>query len=245
MPLLVTVFCFYHTWLYIRLVNLSGGVEKNPGPKSYSAQYLTICHLNLNSIAAHNFIKVELSKVQLSVHNMNIVCLSETYLDSSVPTDVDNLQILGYSSIRADHPSNTKRGGVLVYYKRYLPLKLIDVKYIHECINFELKIGGKICKFLSLYGSPSQNRDEFEKFLENLELSIDHMADENPNMMVVPGDFNAKSNSWYANDNINTEGSKIDTLTASFGFNQIINEPTHILNNCSSCIDLIFIHNRI
>ena len=44
LPLLVTVFCFYHTWLYTRLVILSGDVEKNPGPKFYSAQYLTICH---------------------------------------------------------------------------------------------------------------------------------------------------------------------------------------------------------
>ena len=99
---------------------------------------------------------------------MDIVYLSETYLDSSVPTDYDNFQIPGYSSVRADHPSNEKRGGVLVYYKSYLRLLLIDVKYLYECINFELRIGGKICKFLSIYRSPSQNRDEFEKFLENL-----------------------------------------------------------------------------
>ena len=56
-------------------------------------------------------------------------------------------------------------------------------------------MGRKICKFLSLYRSPSQNRDEFEKFLKNLELSIDYMADKNPYMMVVLGDFKAKSNS--------------------------------------------------
>ena len=31
-------FCLYH--------NLSDNVEKNPGPKSYSAQYLAICHWN-------------------------------------------------------------------------------------------------------------------------------------------------------------------------------------------------------
>ena len=40
--------------------------------------------------------------------------------------------------------------------------------------------------------------------------------------------------------NTNTEESKIDILTVSFGFNQIINEPTLILSNSSSCIDLIF-----
>ena len=59
-------------------------------------------------------------------------------------------------------------------------------------------------------------------------------------MMVVLEDFNAKLNSWYANDNTNIEGSNIDVLTDNFAFNQIINEPAHIWNNSSSCIDSIF-----
>ena len=117
---------------------------------SYSAQYLTISHWNLNRTAAHNFIKVALLKVYLSVHDMDIVWLSEIYLDSFVPIDNKNLQIPGYIY----HPSNAKRAGVLVYYKSYLPLELIDVKYLHEWINVELRIGEKICKFLSLYRSP-------------------------------------------------------------------------------------------
>ena len=37
---------------------------------------------------------------------------------------------------------------------------------LNECISFELTIGQKVCKVLSLYRSPSQNRDEFETFLE-------------------------------------------------------------------------------
>ena len=152
-------------------------LKKNPGPKSYSEQYLTICNWNLNSIAAHNFIKIALLKTDLSVHKMDIVCLSETFLDSSISIDDDNLQIPGYSSVRADHPSNAKRGDVLLYYKSFLQIKLIDVNHLNECISFELRIVGKVCKFLTLYRSPSQNRDEFETFLDNLELSFDHMAD--------------------------------------------------------------------
>ena len=58
--------------------------------------------------------------------------------------------------------------------------------------------------------------------------------------MVALGDFNAKPKSWYTNDCTDFEGSKINILTSSFGFHQIINKPTHILNNSSSCIDLIF-----
>ena len=129
LPLLVTAFCFYNTWLYIRLVNLSGDIEKNPVPKSYSAQYLTICHWSLNDIAADNFIKVALLKSYLSVHIMDVACLSETYLDSSVRTDGVNLKSPGYGFVRADHLSNVKRGTAVAYYKSYLPL--IDAKYLH------------------------------------------------------------------------------------------------------------------
>ena len=32
----------------------------------------------------------------------------------------------------------------------------------------------------------------------------------------------------------------LDALTSSYGLQQIVNEPTHILLNFSSCIDLIF-----
>ena len=87
---------------------------------------------------------------------MDIVSLSETYLESSVSTDDDNLQISNYSSVRVEHPSNAKRGGVLVYCKSYLPSKLNEFKYLHECINFELRNGGRgLCKFVSLHRSPS------------------------------------------------------------------------------------------
>ena len=81
LPLLVTFFCFYHTCL----VKLSGAVGKNP--------CLTICHWNLNSNTADNFIKIALFKSYLPVDNMNIFRLSETYLDFLifVPTDYDNL----------------------------------------------------------------------------------------------------------------------------------------------------------
>ena len=123
-------------------------LEKNPGLKSYSAQYLTICHWNLNNKTVHISIKIALFKVYLSVYKIDIVCLSETFLDSSVPIDDDNLEIPGCSSVRADYPSNPKRSGVLLYYKGFLPIKLIDVNYLNECISFELRVGGKVCKFL-------------------------------------------------------------------------------------------------
>ena len=46
--------------------------------------------------------------------------------------------------------------------------------------------------------------------------------------------------SWYTHDSTDTERTKIFILTPSFGLHQVIIEATSILNNSSSCIDLIF-----
>ena len=45
---------------------------------------------------------------------------------------------------------------------------------------------------------------------------------------------------WYQNDITTCEGRKIDIATSQVGLSQIIKEPTHILSNSTSCIDLIF-----
>ena len=45
--------------------------------------------------------------------------------------------------IRADHAANSKRGGVCMYYKNCLPLKVLDIRFLHESIAFELRIGNK------------------------------------------------------------------------------------------------------
>ena len=55
--LFFTFFVYHHPWLFIRLIKISGDVEEKPGPKHYSAQYLTICHWNLNSTPAQNLLK--------------------------------------------------------------------------------------------------------------------------------------------------------------------------------------------
>ena len=158
-------------WLYSPfLILLSGDVEINPGPRHNSGEFFSICHWNLNSMSVYNYTKLSSLKAFIAVHKFDIICLSETYLDSSVAPDDDNLEISGYSLVRSDHPSNNKRGGVCVYYKNILPLRVLDIQYLHECINFELKIGDKLCNFVALYRSPSHTQDEFEKFSDNLEL---------------------------------------------------------------------------
>ena len=59
--------------------------------------------------------------------------------------------------------------------------------------------------------------------------------------MMILGDFNAKSSSWYSKDITSPEGFRIESLTSFYSLTQIISAPTHILPNSSTCIDLIFV----
>ena len=52
----------FHVWLFFIRAKRSGDIEPNPGPKPNSCQSFSICHWNLNSISAHNFIKLSLLK---------------------------------------------------------------------------------------------------------------------------------------------------------------------------------------
>ena len=103
-----------------------------------------------------------------------------------------------------------------------------------------LIISNKLCSFVALYRSPSQSQDDSAIFSDNFEMTLDLVSKKNPFLIVVLGDFNAKLSQWHDKDSSTSEGISIENITSQFGLHQIINEPTHILENSSSCIDLIF-----
>ena len=221
-----------HIWLYIPAISLSGDIEKNPGPRPSSSQNFLVCYWDLNNIVVHSYVKIS------SIHQFNTVCLSETYLDPSIPLHDVNLEIRGYELVRLDYPSQDKRYNVCIYFRNSFPLKILNIHYLPESVSFESQVGSKIYK--SVYQSPSQTSDNFEKNEDNFELTLDTLAESTSHLTVAIGDFNIKSKTWYIKDKITTECARIEVVTSQYGLHQIINEPTHVLENSSSCIDLIF-----
>ena len=102
---------------FIMLIPLTcGDIESNPGRRRSDSCYnFSICHWNLNSMTAHIFEKINLLEAYNIINKFEVICLSESYLDSSIASDNDNLNIKGYNLYRADHPNNVKRGGVCAY----------------------------------------------------------------------------------------------------------------------------------
>ena len=90
--LLVTLFISSYfisdciTLLYILvLLQCHGHIELNPDPKDLKKNSLSLCHWNLNSLPAHSFLKLTQLKVYILMYKHDLICLSETYVDSTTP----------------------------------------------------------------------------------------------------------------------------------------------------------------
>ena len=102
----------------------------------------------------------------------------------------------------------TKQGGVGIFYKESLALKVRHDLACGECIVTELSFVGKKIFFAVLYRNPCDKVDspEFTKFLdkfENLHLQIKR---ENPYTVITVGDFNGQCQQWYPEGDSNKEG---------------------------------------
>ena len=91
-----SIFVVYLLYL-IRLIRLSSGIELNPGPKSSSFKCFSICHWNLSNITSHDFLKVILLTSYNVMHKFDIICISESYLNSDTSSSNGNLNIPGYN----------------------------------------------------------------------------------------------------------------------------------------------------
>ena len=69
-----------------------------------------------------------------TIYQFGIIFIFETYLDTSISSNNKNLRILVYDIwllyniwyiILADHPGNFKRGGICIYYKSSLALRIL------------------------------------------------------------------------------------------------------------------------
>ena len=218
-------------------------IEKKLGPKYLS---LTFCRWNLNSLTAHDSIKISILQAYVTQYNYDIICLKETFLNTSTDSSDTSISIDGYNLKRSDHPRDLKRGGVCNYYKEHIPLiKQDDICTLDHCLVTEICSQNKKCFLTSIYYSPNQNHEEFENFCINFDLLLSKtnwIYEEIPICSIITGDFNACGSNWWENIT-SSVGEELDSLTSLAGYSQVIDKPTHIVNDVLSCNDLIFCKN--
>ena len=118
--ILVVIMLIQFIWVHALLFRQGGHIEMNPGPNPNPCLSFSICHWNLNSKTAHNYLKVSFLRAYIAIKKYDVACLSETYLNSSNLSDDDNFNLPDYN-FRTDDPSNTKNVGVCIYFKNSLP----------------------------------------------------------------------------------------------------------------------------
>ena len=78
----LTVLYLNHLWFFKIVLRLSCNVEENKGLKPSSSQSFSIHHCNWNSFFVHSCMKLSLLRAYVSTHKFDVICISETYLDS-------------------------------------------------------------------------------------------------------------------------------------------------------------------
>ena len=99
-----------------------------------------------------DFEKVILLEAYKAVNKFDIICLSESFVDSSILTENNNLKNNGYKMVRADDPNNVKKGGMCAYVRDSLPVRNLSNSY---CLTLEVNISSKKGYVITLHRSPS------------------------------------------------------------------------------------------
>ena len=71
----------------------------------------------------------------------------------------------GYNLIRSDYPSDSKKGGVCIYYKEHIPLiKRDDICTLDNCLVTEIRSQREKCFWTCIYRPPGWNNEELKIF---------------------------------------------------------------------------------
>ena len=132
----------------------------------------------MNSLTAHNFQKVNLLEAYNTVNKLDIICLLESFLHSSILTENSNLKISWHKMVRTDHPNNLKRGCVCAYIRESLPVRNFSNSYLSECLTLEVTISNKKGYVITLY-------IYIDSFISNLEKLLINTTNFDPHFVIL------------------------------------------------------------
>ena len=65
--------------VHVLLIRQNGDIEMNPWTKTNSSHSFSICHWDLNSLTAHNYLKVSLLRAYVAIMKFDVKYLSVTF----------------------------------------------------------------------------------------------------------------------------------------------------------------------
>ena len=114
--------------------------------------------------------------------------------------------------------TNTRHGGVGLFYKNYLLIMIRNDLSFNELIVIELNFRRETFFFTVLYRSPvfSHTSPAFKVFLSNFTNLYSKIKNENPYASFFTGDFNGHSQFWWPDGDTTSEGREIFYVHLTF-----------------------------
>ena len=138
---------WYALWVIFLRIFLSMDIHSNPGPSSeFSSSFFSFCCWNVNSLSKDDFYRVSLLEANNTLLNYDIISLCETSLNNSISVKVNRLP--GHHFVSLNNPDGGKNGGVGLFYKDSLPLKIRYDLLFDECLVSEMFYGRNKIFFL-------------------------------------------------------------------------------------------------
>ena len=228
---LTLIFCM---WWVFYLILLCGDIEINPGHNK-----VKIMHWNVNSISTDNICRKTFIETFNFTENYDVIAITESNIHSNVPDE--DLTIEGYTIGRRDLPINSYYGGILVYVKNDLPFKeRHDLESFSNQLILEINFSNKkiICS-INYRKHHHGDNTLLNNYFTSFENTVDKIKSENPFCSVYIGDFNAHHSQWCPTDTTDDVGDKLQCILEDKNLFQLVNEPTHIMPNSQTCIDLV------
>ena len=144
---------------------------------------------NLNSLAKENFQCVQLIEARTSIFSYDFISICETSLNDSV--ELPGILLDEYVFVPANNPANTRHGGVGLFYKTTLPVRVKNNLSFDESIVVELKCGPKTFFVLFYIGILL-----LTIVIQNFKPSWKILKIYIPKSKLKSGDFNALSEFW-------------------------------------------------
>ena len=110
---------------------------------------------------------------------------------------------------------------------------------MQEMIVAGITLARKKRLFITVYRSPSQTSEQFEEFINKMQMIFDQIRRERCHSLILTGDLNCRSSQWWGKDTEYPEGIVLDELIKMNNLYQLIDKPTNSWGERMSCIDHI------
>ena len=172
-----------------------------------------------------NSIRNKLNDLEILISNsVDILCIAESKLDESFLNS--EIALEGFKKpYRLDITASS--GGLLIYHKASLPLKIInhyDFQKDIQCIGKELNVVNKKYVIFSIYRPPKQN---INYFLNSLSKGLDFYSKHYENICIL-GEFSATPSNPY-----------LTLFLENQNIKSMIKNPMYFKSSNGSAINLI------